>query len=181
VLPDAAYATALASIDGIGPRRLRFLLDGTPPPDAWASVVAGRADDQGHTWRNRARRIDVAAVWEAHRALGVGIWVLGDAGYPAALESDPEAPAVLFTLGDPEVIDLYRRVAVVGTRSATRQGVGVAAQLGADLATAGVVVLSGMAMGIDCAAHEGASAGWQAARDGAAPPVAVVVGGLDAP
>jgi DNA processing protein len=69
----------------------------------------------------------------------------------------------------------------VGTRSATRYGLGVAAQLGAELSTAGVAVLSGLALGIDGAAHEGASAGWHADHDTAAPPVGVVAGGLGTP
>jgi DNA processing protein len=63
-------------------------------------------------------------------------------------------------------------VALVGTRAPTRYGIGVAAQFGADLSAAGVSVVSGLALGIDGAAHEGACGA-------GAPPVAVVAGGLD--
>ena len=63
-------------------------------------------------------------------------------------------------------------MALVGTRAPTRYGIGVAAQFGADLAAAGVSVVSGLALGIDGAAHEGACGA-------GAPPVAVVAGGLD--
>jgi DNA processing protein len=66
-------------------------------------------------------------------------------------------------------------VAVVGTRSATPYGAKVAAELGRRLADAEVVVVSGLALGIDAAAHSGALA----AGPGAAPPVAVVGTGLD--
>jgi len=88
---------------------------------------------------------------------------------------------VLFFRGDLSVIDRFPRVALVGTRSATRYGLGLAAQLGAELATGAVSVVSGLALGIDGAAHEGACAGWEAGRPIAAPPVAVVAGGLDDP
>ena len=65
-------------------------------------------------------------------------------------------------------------VALVGTRAPTRYGIGVAAQFGADLAAAGVSVVSGLALGIDGAAHEGACGA-------GAPPIGVVAGGLDHP
>jgi DNA processing protein len=65
-------------------------------------------------------------------------------------------------------------VALVGTRSATHYGSAVAAELGADLSDAGVVVVSGLAAGIDAAAHEGALAPVYPA-----PPVAIVGGGVD--
>ena len=60
----------------------------------------------------------------------------------------------------------------MGTRAPTRYGIGVAAQFGADLAAAGVSVVSGLALGIDGAADEGACGA-------GAPPIAVVAGGLD--
>jgi DNA processing protein len=65
-------------------------------------------------------------------------------------------------------------VALVGTRAPTRYGIGVAAQFGADLSAAGVSVVSGLALGIDGAAHEGACGA-------GAPPIGVVAGGLDDP
>ncbi len=88
----------------------------------------------------------------------------------------------------------------MGTRSATRYGLGVAAQLGADLAAAGVTVVSGLALGIDGAAHEGAVAVWRTSQEpeakatprecsgpsprapkAPAPPVAVVAGSVASP
>jgi len=158
-----------------------MLLEESSPAAAWERVLAGRDDDPSGEWRDQAVGIDVGAVWDAHRLLGVDVLVLGDGRYPEALARDPEAPAVLFGLGDPAVVDRHPRVALVGTRSATRYGLGVAAQLGADLATAGVIVLSGLALGIDSAGHEGACAGRRAAPVVGAPPVGVVAGGLDAP
>ncbi len=167
-LPEEAYAVALASVPGVGPRTLRSILADTVPSAAWAALVAGKVRFAGSRpvgdTAARARNVDVAAVWRAHADAGVGVRTLGRPGYPAVLAADPQAPAVLFSLGDTGVLDASPRVAVVGTRSATRYGLGVAAQLGADLAASGVAVVSGLALGIDGAAHEGAVAAWRAAR-----------------
>jgi DNA processing protein len=174
-LPPQAYAAALASVPALRTDYLRSLLATMPPAAAWASVVAGGP------WAVAARRVDVAATWQAHREAGVEVLVPGDGRYPRVLAGEPGAPAVLFALGDPRVVDRHPRVAVVGTRGATRYGLGVAAQLGAELAGAGVAVVSGLALGIDGAAHEGATGARRAAGGSAGPPVAVVPRALDEP
>ena len=97
-----------------------------------------------------------------------------DDAYPAPLRLDPEPPAVLFARGDLSVLD-GRRAGVVGTRNATTAGRETARELGRALAGEGVVVVSGLAKGIDGAAHAGALA-----VDGA-PRSAVVGNGPDAP
>jgi DNA processing protein len=81
---------------------------------------------------------------------------------------------VLFCLGDPSALGGAVTVALVGTRAPTRYGIGVAAQFAADLSAVGVSVVSGLALGIDGAAHEGACGA-------GAPPIGVVAGGLDDP
>ena len=80
----------------------------------------------------------------------------GAAGYPPLLAEAPGAPAVLWVSGRP--LEPAPYVGVVGTRRASRYGLEVATWMGRDLATAGVVVVSGMAAGIDAAAHRGALA-----------------------
>lgn len=159
-LPAAAYGAALAAMPKVGPARLRELLTRSAPEHAWA--VAGD------------RRVDVAEVWKAYEDAGVCVQVLGNPGYPPALAEDPEAPTVLFSQGDLGAID-GPRVAIIGSRRCTRYGRDVAFDLGRDLARVGVHVVSGLALGIDGAAHLGVLA----AGDGAAPPVAVVGSGLD--
>jgi DNA processing protein len=159
-LPPEAYGAALAARPSLGPARLRELLTERSPEDAWAA-----AGD---------RRVDVAAGWEAYGRRGVAVHLVGRAPYPDVLAEDHEAPAVLFSLGDLDAVD-GPRVAIVGSRRCTRYGRDVALDLGRDLADAGVRVVSGLALGIDGAAHLGALA----AGGGAAPPVAVVGSGLD--
>jgi DNA processing protein len=163
-LPEEAYAAALASVPAIGPATLRGLLASDPPSVAWAR---SRGATEGSVR-------DVARIWARHTDAGIAVLVPGHASWPARLAGDPQAPAVLFCRGDPAALDAAPTVALVGTRAPTRYGIGVAAQLGADLSGSGVSVVSGLALGIDGAAHEGACGA-------GASPIAVVAGGLDDP
>ena len=83
-------------------------------------------------------------------------------GYPAGLRDLADAPAVLFCRGRIELLratDNEAAVTVVGTRDASPYGLDVAHDLGRGLATAGITTISGMALGIDAAAHRGALGG----------------------
>ena len=185
-LPPEAWAAALAGLPAMGPARLRAVLDTWAPEEAWALVAAGagcsrpavalacRPDPAGVAalWRVAARRVVPAEVWDRHLRAGVAVARRGSPGYPSELLDDMEAPAVVFTKGDPTALD-GRRAGIVGTRRCTRYGRDVAYELGRDLAAAGVRVVSGLALGIDGAAHRGALAA------GGGPPVAVVGSGLD--
>jgi DNA processing protein len=91
------------------------------------------------------------------------------------LDADPERPAVLFTRGARATLDDRPCVAIVGTRTGTAAGRAFATTLGSGLAAAGVHVVSGLARGIDAAAHRGALA----AGDDIAGPIGVVGSGLD--
>jgi DNA processing protein len=160
-LPEEAYATALASDPDIGPATLRELLAVDPPSEAWRRTTTGSVNDVVARWAELAR-------------LGIAVLLQEHSDYPPRLAGDARAPAVLFYRGDAAALREAPTVAVVGTRAPTRYGIGVAAQLGADLAAAGVSVVSGLALGIDGAAHEGACTT-------GAPPIGVVAGGLDDP
>lgn len=197
-LPAEAFAAALAGLPAMGPARLAALLGLWAPEEAWRRIVRGRALGDpvlmgacrpdpvavASAWRRVAAATSVESVWQSHRAAGVGVRVLGDPGYPGVLAVDHEAPAVIFFTGDPGVVE-GRRVAIVGTRQCTRYGREVAYELGRDLASQGVRVVSGLALGIDGAAHSGALAAREsgsphpAVTAHAAAPVAVVGSGLD--
>ena len=82
-------------------------------------------------------------------------WMLGDPGWHAHFGTDDDAPAALSVLGSLRCLD-EPRVAIVGTRSASAAGLAFARQLAGELAEAGVSVVSGLARGIDGAAHRGA-------------------------
>ena len=98
-------------------------------------------------------------------------WTRDSPEFPDALRHDPDPPERLFARGDPSLLQ-ERRVAIVGTRNCTAYGRTFARRLGTELAEAGVVVISGLAIGIDGAAHEGA-------LDAGGKPIGVVATGLD--
>ena len=82
--------------------------------------------------------------------------VHSDGRYPPRLAAIPQAPAVLFTAGDTDMCSAPLTVAVVGSRRASREAVAVATDLAAALTGAGATIVSGLAAGIDAAAHLGA-------------------------
>lgn len=184
-LPPEAWVVALASLSMMGPARLGALLDGTEPAEAWARVRSGGAhrgparralgaepEAMASRWAREARALDPAQLWHAHRHAGVGVAIASSATYPMPFRADPDPPPVVFHRGDPDLL-AGPRVAVVGTRSCTRYGHDLAFELGRDLAAAGVAVVSGLALGVDGAAHAGALEG------AVGPPVGVVGSGLD--
>jgi len=83
------------------------------------------------------------------------ICVLSDEDYPALLRQIPDLPPVLYLFGNAEVIG-FQQIAVVGSRTPTPMGKETAHEFGAHLAALGLVVTSGLAHGIDAAAHRGA-------------------------
>jgi DNA processing protein len=184
--PPTAFVAALAGFERMTTNRLAGLLahrtpehafaiatGGCAPPEPFATLFA-REPDLVTAWRRSAVRRPPDEVWQQCVGAGVDVVVAGDAGYPTPLLDDPRRPAALFVRGDLGVLDA-RRVGIVGTRNATQRGRETAARFGYELAAEGIVVVSGLAKGIDGAAHRGALA-----VDGAHP-VAVVGTGPDRP
>jgi DNA processing protein len=104
--------------------------------------------------QERALRDDRARVKEA----GVGVIVWGDPEYPARLQEIASVPPILYLRGTLERED-EAAVAIVGARHATAYGEDVARELAAALACRGLTIVSGLARGIDAAAHRGAIEG----------------------
>ena len=112
---------------------------GTPPP---------RAEE---AWRDDPREIARSLDRATEHAGGRVVTGLDD-GFPPALRTLDPRPPTLFVIG-PESIFLERAVAIVGTRRASGYGLSVATEVADELGRAGVVVVSGLALGIDGAAH----------------------------
>src|SRR5581483_8605483 len=201
-----AYAAALLTLPGLWLARAAALLGlgrrarpggpGTRSGEAaWEIVASGRAADLpalralvreaavdvvAAQWAAAAQRVDVASWWSAYGRLGVEVDLLGGPGYPARLAGAPSAPYVVFRRG--QHTDLAgTTAAIVGTRRATPGGREIAAEFGAGLAAHGVRVVSGLALGIDAAAHEGALTEDGRHGDRAGGPIGVVAGGVDRP
>ncbi len=150
---------------GVGPVRTRELLSRFGESAGFAAAsreqlaaagIPGPAIDvlQGHTTPAGIERdVEWAAADSARHLIP-----LDDPRYPRALAGIGDPPPVLYVLGDPEVLNLPG-LAVVGTRHPTPSGREMAYDFARHLGGAGLVIASGLALGIDGAAHEGALAG----------------------
>ena len=180
---DLPYLMALLALPGMGPSRLGNLLERHTAEVAWRLIAGGDIEAVGKAakvaeklssrWCHMAAQMQPEGVLGEYGEQGVQLARLGSSGYPSRLAEDIEPPEVLFWKGDIGILDADAAVAIVGTRTCTNYGYEVAYEAGRDLAEAGVSVVSGLALGIDAAAHKGALS-----VDGA-PPVAVVGCGID--
>ncbi|MFB3979314.1 DNA-processing protein DprA [Microbacterium proteolyticum] len=130
------------------------------PEDA-LRIALSDVDDEWSSARSRwMPRADSGAVrraLDAARRAGARLLVPSDPRWPSRLHDlGTHAPHVLWLRGDPEPAESAPTVAIVGARAATPYGEAVAADLAAELAASGVVVVSGAAYGIDGAAHRAA-------------------------
>ena len=177
-----AHLVALSELKGMGPARLTALLHGRSTGEAWQVVRAGRVPAElqaagigariGLEWAGLAAKVDPLACLDRYRELEIDVVVLGDPRYPRRLLHDPEPPFLLFSRGNFDALDAPT-VAIVGTRRSTPYGDRVAHLLGRRLGECGIAVVSGLASGIDAAAHAGAL------EAGVGPPVGVVGTGPD--
>ena len=148
-----AFGTARAVLDAARAGRLiesmrerEASARGEPSPDLPATlasaieVAAGKVDEYDHMLAR----------------LGVAALTWSDNDYPERLRGLEDAPPVLFVRGAPEALSMARSLAVVGTRRPTPAGRSFAATLGAAIASCGAAVVSGLAFGIDAAAHAAA-------------------------
>lgn len=150
---------------GVGPAHARELLSRFGGPMGFAAApreqlaaagIPAPAIDvlQGHTTPAGIERDLEWAAGDATRHL----IPLDDPRYPEALAGIGDPPPVLYVLGDPEVLNLPA-LAVIGTRNPTPSGRETAHDFARHLANAGLIIASGLALGVDGAAHEGALAG----------------------
>jgi DNA processing protein len=189
LLPAEAPATELnawlrlAHAKGLRPLALRLLLTefGSPAEvlaesfaallavaggEAANAVLAPPGDIEGNGFE---RYLDEVREWAAQP--GNHILTLADTDYPQALLTMPDPPPLLYLKGRRDVLQ-SRSVAIVGSRHATPQGTEDARRFARAIAQAGLAVVSGLAVGIDAAAHRGA-------LDCGGKTIAVVGTGLD--
>jgi DNA processing protein len=175
--PEVQAMLALRLIEGLGPVRIEALVTrfGSARQVLHASAgqlaqVSGIGANLSAQVAEALRQVDVAGEVSRMGEAGVGVLLRGEPDYPSALAAIPQAPPVLYVRGEVRAADA-RAVALVGTRHPTAQGRKVAQRLAEGLARAGVVVVSGLARGIDGVAHQGA-------LTGGGRTIAVLAGGL---
>ncbi len=122
-------------------------------------AASGSAVAAWEAYPDKISRAGGPVDWEGEERLaakyGIDVITPVDAAYPERLKASPGAPLALYVKGDVAALS-KPAVAMIGTRRATRYGLGVAERLAHDLAKAGWAILSGLAVGIDAASHRGA-------------------------
>jgi DNA processing protein len=152
----------LKLLPGLGSRSLLRLVRHFGSPEAVLSAkaaeirgVTGLRPHAVKALLDRQPSRDPVAEWQALENQGFDLVCLGDPEYPVNLAAINDPPVVLYAGGSLEPRDLVA-VAVVGSRAASSLGMVFTERLSADLAQCGVTVVSGLAVGIDTAAHRGA-------------------------
>ena len=149
---------ALALVDGLSARHACELAARLGGPDAVLSASAAMLAAHGLTAPTVAAigqaRVRAAREREACRALGATIVTLDDPAYPARLRTIADPPLVLFVRGTLDPQDAVA-IGIVGARRAGEYGRRVAEELAQGLGLVGITVVSGLATGIDAAAHRG--------------------------
>lgn len=166
-LSEVECWAVLASVEGVGPATLGRLLrrygsgatalEIARSRDAVAALTVPAGAEEAldvvvaRAVITAARR--AAEIVQGIRARGLQIMIVDDPGYPARLRATELPPPVLFIRGSATALCPERAVAVVGTRRPTEAGRRIAARIGAAVCRAGATVVSGLAVGVDGAAH----------------------------
>ena len=153
---------ALASTPQLGPTGVRRLFERIPDVEqifraslteleaAGVAAACAQSIALGNSLRLADEQLEKVA-----RSSGVTLVTLGSELYPAPLAEIYDPPLVLYVRGDCAILR-ETGLAIIGTRHPTPYGLGMAERLSQDLANCGLVILSGMARGIDSIAHKGA-------------------------
>jgi DNA processing protein len=163
IAEDTADWVSLSLVEGLGPSTFRKLLAGVGSPRM--VLGANRLQLIQHCpaeiadrilAESRQEKIDAALQWlseENHSLI-----TLADDGYPSALLQCPDPPPLLYVAGNAAILGGVS-LAIIGSRNATPQGLANSHNFASAIASCGIAVVSGMALGIDTAAHQGAMAG----------------------
>ncbi len=162
----------LARTESVGPVTYRRLLARFSGPEDALDALPALAKSGGRATPPRIPSLaETEREYETVSRLGGVFLFLDQPGYPEYLAELPDAPPAIAVLGDAALLS-SRSVGIVGARNASANGMRLAAHLAAEIAPH-LTVVSGLARGIDTAAHEGALRGGRT--------IAVIAGGLDVP
>lgn len=159
---EARFALALTQVPGIGPVIAKALISAFGRAEAVFHSAPRELEEIDGIGRQLSAAISGFSGWDAvdrvlrrseqHR---MQILTLGQTDYPSSLGEIPDPPTCLFTRGRMIESDALS-MAIVGSRSASRDGMRAAAQLAEGLASRGITIISGMARGVDASAHHAA-------------------------
>ena len=158
---ERLYWIGLNMVKGIGPKSFQSMLDHFGTAQAAWEASPGSLYDSGmqkkriESLLNFRASIDLNKIWASIQEKNIKILIWNDENYPRRLRDIPQSPPVLYMRGEITPQDSWA-VSVVGTRRITTYGRQVAEELGSGLARSGVTVVSGLARGVDSAAHSAA-------------------------
>ena len=160
--PELLDLLALTLVPGVGPKTFGALVErfgsvgkALGAPESSLRDVPGVGPRLAGKIAGARRESDAKGELALCRERGVRIVTRGSASYPATLGDIPDPPSLLYVRGTIEAAD-QMAIAIVGSRKCTPYGLRIAGRLGASLARVGLTVVSGLARGIDAAAHRGA-------------------------
>jgi DNA processing protein len=149
----------LSLVPGLGDQRFRSLLSTFGPPSRILNATRsqlGRVVPETLAARilerNRGSEVEKTLQWAAQT--GHAVLTLADAEYPKQLLEIPDPPALLYVAGNVKLLS-SSALAVVGSRNATPQGMKNAQSFARAFSEAGLAIVSGLALGVDSAAHRG--------------------------
>jgi DNA processing protein len=157
---EEVYWLALSKAPGIGLKRFYKLIKTFGDPrQVWQAGLSELSPVIGRKvavdFIQFRRKFSMEKEWEQLEKGGYKIVLVNDRSYPGLLKKIHDPPPVLYYKGEFRPEDQFA-VAVVGSRAATPSGLSIARELAAGLAVQGITVVSGLARGIDSAAHRGA-------------------------
>lgn len=174
------YLNALNQIHGIGPKKFNALVNFfQDEEEIWKSnlndlLKSGIDEKFAQKIVSERNNIDPDQEWEDLKKENVRIISITDPAYPQLLKEIPSAPYLLYIKSNDSELDLnsHPMISIVGSRKLTQYGEQVALSISQDLSRAGIIVVSGMALGIDALAHK-------AALNSGGKTIAILGSGLD--
>ena len=161
-MDERSYWLGFSAFPGIGPVRFNNLLTyfGTAKK-AWCAGVtdllaSGLNQSLCESFDSFRRAFQPSGYAKTLAAQNVQYLILTDEKYPPLLEKINNPPFVLYIKGKLDIFSIRNSVAVVGTRNVTEYGKHVTRQITEELAAAGCVIVSGLALGVDSVSHEAA-------------------------
>ncbi len=157
---EELYWLALRLVPGLGTRKAGLLIERFRTPQAIFRAsrteleLSGLNGGVAQSVASGCSFEEAAEQQDKMREAGAVAITMGDSAYPELLRQVFDPPIVLFARGDTALLNTLS-LAVVGTRRPTAYGIAVSERMSADLARAGLTIVSGMARGIDTAAHRG--------------------------
>jgi DNA processing protein len=156
------YINALNLIQGLGPQKIKRMLDFFGSPEnIWKAGFeelkkSGISENFAEIIVEKRESIDPDFEWEKLEKENIKVITLEDENYPQLLREITHPPYIIYMKGNFTDLNVQPMLAIVGSRKFTSYGKQVAYTFAQDLARAGITIVSGMALGIDAIAHQGA-------------------------